>query len=406
MGFAALGLAFGLIPLAAAGIAAAGVMVVIVAPEVALAVFLSAGIIKSNPLLSAVPMDLTVLSGAAVGAGVVIRLIRTGVPPLPWGTAIFPLLAGFGLLSVLWSPFPEKGLEKAVLFETLPMLAFFSPFFLVRRRTELIRFLITVVAIGLMVALTAEKTDVASNPLVAAGGNEIELAMAAGLGLLASFGYLFVVWPNITRLIWLAPATLLAVTILKAGSRGVLIGTVLGLLFLTVWLSMGQARTRRALFAVLAAAAVTAVIAGPQLAGSDAAEKYRSGIFSTNPANVIRSRDYVFREGVILFAAHPLGMGLGGYEDKTNERYPHNLILEYGTELGLLAVLLFVGLYVLSWRALSWDRVRGTPEAALCGALLILYGIESLVSFGPNESRPLWFTMGLALSLPAFRADR
>jgi O-antigen ligase len=405
LGIAALGVAYDLKVLAAAGVAAAGGLVILRMPEVMLAVFLSAGVVKSNPLMSSVPGDLTVAAGAGVAVAIAIRVFRKGIPPLPGPAAIVPVLAAFGLLSVLWSPFPEKGLEKAALFETLAMLAFFSPFVLVRRRTELIRFFIAMVVIGLFVALTAEETGHPSNPVVAAGGNEIELAMAASIGLLGAFGYLFVVWPNFTRLVWLAPATLLATTIVKAGSRGVLIGTVLGLLFLTIWLAMAGARARRVLFVVLAVASVAVVVAGPQLAG-EAADKYRSGIFSTNPAEIIRSRDYVFVQGVELFRENPLGLGLGGFEDKTNERYPHNLVLEYGSELGVLAVILFLGLYWLAWRSLSRPGVRGSPEGAVCGALLIVYGVEALVSFGPNESRPLWFVIGLCLALPHFRRDR
>ena len=334
-----------------------------------------------------------------------IRVLRSGVPPLPGPTAIFPLLAGLAVLSVLWSPYPEKGLEKALLFQTLTMLAFFSPLVLVRQRTVLIRFMATAVALGMFVALTAEETGHPSNPLVAAGGNEIELAMAAALALLAAFGYLFVVWPNATRVLWLIPAALLATTILKAGSRGVLAGTAVAMLFLTVWLATSGTRVRRALLAVVAVAAVVAVVAGGDLAG-EAADKYRSGLFSTNASSIIRSRDYVFVQGVELFAAHPMGTGAAGFEAATNERYPHNLILEYGTEQGIPAVALFVFLFVAAWLSLLRSHVRRTPEAAIVGALLILYGVEALVSFGPNESRPLWFALGLALALPHFRTDR
>ena len=90
-----------------------------------LALFLSAGIIKSNPALSGVPVDLTLLSGAGVASPMLVRVLRSGVrrcrgPPSS-------ALAGLAVLSVLWSPYPEKGLEKALLFQTLTMLAFFAP---------------------------------------------------------------------------------------------------------------------------------------------------------------------------------------------------------------------------------------------------------------------------------------
>ena len=150
-------------------------------------------------------------------------------------------------------------------------------------------------------------------------------------------------------------------------------------------------------------AAVVAVVAGGDVAG-EAADECRAGCSRRTRASVIRSRDYVFVQGV---QASPLTQwarerpARGGHQ----RRYPHNLILEYGTEQGIPAVVLFV-FCVAAWLSLLRTHVRRTPEAAIVGALLILYGVEALVSFGPNESRPLWFALGLALALPHFRTDR
>lgn len=406
VGLAAIGVAAQIKLLLAAGVLLSGSLVLVVAPELIYIVFLSAGVLKSNPDLSGIPADLTALCAAAVVVAIGLRVARDGMPPLPAPVAIVPVLAAFSLLSVLWSDLPERGLEKAFIFETFTALAFFAPFFLLRTRSQLIRFMVGAVAIGLFVALTAVKLDHPSNPLVAAGGNEIELALVSGFGLLAAVGYLFVIgagkWWS---LVWIAPATLLGTTILKSGSRGGLVGTALGLIFVVAWLATVRGRGRGPLLAVLAAVAVVAVIAGPQLTG-EATNKYRDQLFTTNTAGVIESRDYFLRAGWELAAAHPLGTGLAGYEAATHEKYPHNIALEYGSELGLPGLALFVGLFVAAWFGLSHPAARRTPEAAICGALLILFGMEALVSFGPNESRPLWFAMGFALALPHFRTDR
>jgi hypothetical protein len=39
----------------------------------------------------------------------------------------------------------------------------------------------------------------------------------------------------------------------------------------------------------------------------------------------------------------------------------------------------------------------------ICGALIVLFLVQALITNGPNDSRPLWFTLGLALALPQFR---
>lgn len=404
---AGLGAATDLKLLLGLGVLIAGAAVIMVAPEVFYALFLSAGIIKVNPLLAAVPGDLTLLTAAAVSVALVLSLVRDGVPPLPTPAAIYPLLAALGLLSVFWTDLPEVGLEKAVIFESLTALSFISAFILVRTRTQLMRFMMAIVAIALLVALTAEETGHQAHAFVAAGSgtNEIELALMSGFGLMAAFGYLFVVDRHAWGVLWIVPATIFATTILKAGSRGVLIGTVLGLVFLLVWLGVAGGRGRRLLLVVLVGGAVAAVVGGPQLTGG-ATTKYKTELFSSNPADVLRQRNWYFTQGWELTAAHPFGTGLAGYEAATGERYPHNIVLEYGSELGIPGVALFLALFIAAWRSLTSGAARYTPEAAVVGALLVLFATESLVSLGPNESRPLWFTIGLALSLPHFRTDQ
>jgi O-antigen ligase len=407
LGFAVLGILAKLPVLAGLGLLLAGGVVVVVAPELLYALFLSAGIIKANPVFASVPGDLTIATAGAISLAMLVRVLRGGVPPLPAATAIFPALAALGLLSVFWSDLPGTGLSKALLFETMTLLAFFSPFILIRTRSQLTRFMVAIVGIALFVALTAEKTGHPSKPLVAAGGNEIELALICGFGLLAAFGYLLVIGKSGWGVLWMIPAAYLAYTILQAGSRGVLVGAGLALLFLIVRLALARARARGLLLAIVAAAVIAVVAAGPQLFG-EATGKYQSELFSitSNPATVLRQRDWYFSQGMELAVAHPLGTGSAGYQAATGEKYPHNLVLEYASEQGIPGLVLFLALFVAAWRALLRPALRGTPEAAVCGALLILFAVESLVSFGPNEARPLWFALGLALALPNLRTDR
>ena len=64
---------------------------------------------------------------------------------------------------------------------------------------------------------------------------------------------------------------------------------------------------------------------------------------------------------------------------------------------------MMLALIAAAWRA----RLRGpgghSPESAICGALILLGLVQALITNGPNDSRPLWFVLGLALALPQLR---
>jgi hypothetical protein len=388
------------------GVAAASlaVLLVVVVPEVLIAVFLAAGTIKANPLLAAFPGDLTIAGAGAVAVAMVVRMARLGVPPVPRAAAAYPLLAAFMALSVLWSPDPETGLSKVATFETLTLLAFVSPFVLIRSRAQLQRLMVALVAIGLFVALTAVEGPNTQAPLIAAGGNEIELALYCAWGMLAAVGYLLIAGRSPLRLLWLAPAVLLGLTMVQAGSRGVLAGAGLALAFLTVQMALFRMPGRPMFLAVVGSGAIAVVLAGAQVAGG-ATEKYTNYLFGANVQSILIGRQWILGQGLRLSIDHPLGLGAGGFQWSTGWTYSHNMFFELSSELGMLSVALVVALIVAAWRA----RLRGpgarSRESAICGALLLLFLVQALITNGPNDARPLWFTLGLCLALPALRAS-
>jgi hypothetical protein len=402
IGVAAVGRAAGLEPLLVAGSAATAVLAVIACPEAVVAVFLAAGTLKANPVFASVPGDLTVLSAAGVSAAMTIRVLRDGVPRLPRAAALFPALAVLMLLSVLWSPDPETGLRKAKAFETLTLIAFACPFVLLRTRAEVTRLMVCLVLVGLFVSQTAVRTDHPAAPLVAAGGNEIELAAYAAWGMLAALGYLLLVGRGPLSLLWVAPAALLGVTVVQAGSRGILAGTVLAIAFLAAQAALYRLPGRARLLAVVGAGALVAALVGDRLAGG-ATHKYTHYLFHANLDSLLIGREWILTRGWELSIAHPFGLGAGGFDWATGWDHSHNMFFELSSEQGMIAVALATALIAAAWRA----RLRGpggrSPESAICGAVILLFLVQAFITNGPNDSRPLWFMLGLALALPQYR---
>src|SRR5690348_9684623 len=73
---ALLGMIGGITMLMLAGLALAGLLAVLLAPELALALFLVAGGIKKNPALSGFPVDLTLLAALLVLIAIGAKLLQ------------------------------------------------------------------------------------------------------------------------------------------------------------------------------------------------------------------------------------------------------------------------------------------------------------------------------------------
>jgi hypothetical protein len=386
-------------PLFAAGAAAVLVLAIVYVPEFVLAVFLAAGAVKSNPALSGVPVDLTGLTAGCVVVAMLIRVRRDGLPVVPRVAAIYGVLLGLMLLSTLWSPDPATGVHKAATFGTLTLVAFLAPFVLIRTRAQMIRLMVAFVAVGLFVALTAVHTNHPAEPLIAAGSNEIELALYAGWGMLAALGYLVSIGRSPLRVLWLAPAALLALTVAQAGSRGVLAGGGLAIAFIVGQILLYRLPGRRLVVAAVMLGAIAVLASGAALTGG-ATGKYSRGLFHANLQSLLIGRDWILMRGWELSIAHPIGIGAGGFQWVTGWAESHNMFFEFSSELGMGSVVLVIWLIVAAWRA----RLRGpggrSPESTVTGAFILLFVILALFTNGIADSRPLWFVLALALALP------
>ncbi|HEX8744811.1 MAG TPA: O-antigen ligase family protein [Thermoleophilaceae bacterium] len=387
-----------LVALGGAIIAALGAFLI---PQLLLAAFLVAGGLKAAPWLAALPVDLTLLTAAGVLAAIVVRASKPdGIRPMPYATLLALALAALVGLSVIWSPAPDLGLDKALRFQTFTMIAFFAPFVLVRSRGDLTRLMLFVVAASLVVALTAVPGTDPNQPLTVAGGNsEIELALYASSGIVAAI-YLLLALTSPWRILLVVPAVMLAETVIAAGSRGVLIGTIFAGLVIAA-MAVWRSRSKVVPIALIACAVIAAISFGAEVAGPAASAKYQ-GLFGGGAGpETLGKRNFLVQDGIQMFLAHPMGNGASGYQAEIGFPYPHNAFVEVAAEQGVIGLALLTGLIVAAFVATRRAREGPlSPEAILTAGLLIVLVSDAMVSQTYTQFRELWFAMGLALAVP------
>jgi O-antigen ligase len=396
---AAIGLAADSRPVVGLGAALVAILGAFLAPQLMLAVFLVAGGLKTAPFLAGVPGDLTLLTAAGVLAAMGIRSVKKdGIPVFPLGSILAVAITALVVLSVLWSPAPDLGLDKALRFQTLTMLAFFAPLVLVRSRGDLTRLMILLVGVSLVVALSAVPGTAPNQPLTIAGGeSEIELALYASTGVVAAV-YLMLVGRARLRFLWAVPAVMLATTVIDAGSRAVLVGTFVALVVIGLRAVVG-ARHKIVPIAVMVAGIVVAVSFVSNLSGP-AAAKYQ-GLFSGSETQTLGKRNFLIQDGIDMAFAHPMGRGASGYQFETFLAYPHNAFVEIAAEQGVIGLALLLVLMFAAFRSSLRAREGPfSPESIVAGGLLIVLITDAMVSQTFTQFRELWFAMGLALALP------
>jgi O-antigen ligase len=372
----------------------------VLAPQLLLALFLVAGGLKTAPFLSGVPVDLTLLTAAGVLVAVGLRASRPdGLHPFPPASVLAIALAALIALSVLWAPDPALALDKAYRFEIFTLLAFYAPLVLVRSRSDLTRLMIFLVATSLLIALTAVPGKYPNQPLTIAGGkSEIELALYAGAGVVAAVGYLMLVSKSRWRVLWVIPAVVMANTVIEAGSRGALIGSMVTLVVIGVMV-VARSRTRYVPVAFGVAAVVAAVVVGSQLTGP-AAAKYQGLFGGEAPVQTLGKRNFLMRSGIEIARDYPMGRGAAGYEADTGFAYPHNALVEVAAEQGIIGLGLLLALIVAAFRsALRAREGPLSPEAIVVIGLLIILVADAMVSQTFTQFRLLWFAFGLAFAV-------
>ena len=191
-------------------------------------------------------------------------------------------------------------------------------------------------------------------------------------------------------------ATLLLVGTLQLliASRAAASLFVVGMLVQFTFMGQGgRAGRRRGVIAAGLAAAVAGVLASPLGSG------FLLRFTSLRELGSITIRIWYWREAWLRLVEHlPLGLGLGqgyAYADKLQNIDPHNYWLVVGSELGVLGLLLWAAVLVITWRAVG--RLGSAPEMRgrvfALQVAFVLAQLHTLVepTFQGTQYQFLWF---------------
>jgi len=123
-----------------------------------------------------------------------------------------------------------------------------------------------------------------------------------------------------------------------------------------------------------------------------------------HPSEAMGTRNDLMWLGARMFSEHPIfGVGAQGFRylspNPLTYNYPHNLFLELGSEMGVVAVMAFLALALCAFREIF--RQMREPFAHLNSLaptvflLLIYVFLDAMVSGDMNDLRFMWCVFGL-----------
>lgn len=374
-------------------------------PEPALVAFLFAG---TFTLGTAVPIDVGILLGGVVFVVVLMRVRTEGMQRVPPESWLFVALLGLLIVGLAYSKAPAYGIPKITRFASLGALALFSPLVLLRDARSVRRFFYSIILVGVTLSIDAIVVGVLTGNagrLVAFGGGPITLARAAALALGGCL--VFAGWER-RSLVWGLPVGFVCLWALAgSGSRGPGLA-LLSALFALGAVSLLRLRVSRP---VMVAVVVGLVILGSgvwQVAGTVATSRYAL-FLSGDPGTSGAARLRATAEAEQLIFRYPFtGTGSGSfYAYEPWMRYPHNMLLEVGSENGLVALSLLLAVLI----GAAWRAMRGVLDAPglLTNLLFVSLAVawaNSLVSGDLNDNMMLCALIGLALSGVVTRGGR
>jgi O-antigen ligase len=379
----------------------AAVLFLVRQPLALLTLFLYVGLFKQETVVQAMPIDATLGLGALLATVCFVRFASGRARRLPYGLALTLAVVGLALVGSLgWTPAPAYGTEKAEKFLSLTLLAAVAPFFLIEDESDLRRFFSWTVVIALAAAMLAL---VHPPP---PGAERLELGAAAntiGSAQLLCTAAIVLLLGALAKRTWRLRATAMGVGLIvvatAVGSRGPLLALALALgVTAAVWVMRVPRKMVPLLLAVVAGLAVVPFVSLPETSGQRLAAAARDPI-ATFQEN---SRSFLYRQALELINEQPLrGVGAGGFNSVSPDKWPHNLFLELWSELGVVTtvvvaasiVAVLVGLYRTAWR-LPEGPSRQLVYVVTGVFLFYLFAVQ--VSGDINENRAFWAVLGVA----------
>jgi O-antigen ligase len=366
-----------------------GGVVILLAGWIALSITIAVALGRELPPL-AVFLSIPVLSTAALAAWMLVRL---GASPAP----------GYGQQKV------QLFLAGNVMFMLGGVIAGWRP-----KQLRLLLKLVFLVSfagaavLGYQFLTGGAKATLPDRFTLSASDDPIALGRDSAGGLLIGIYLLLTVRSSTTRLLLALSVPVLAIALVAAGSRGPVVGVMAGLVVFAALTVSSRGARRRLLSlagAVLGSVIVVPIVV-PQAAVSRSLEIFAvsGGGLSSN------GRTGLWGDAVSTFASHTfMGIGTGGFSAvQVAEAYPHSLLLEVASELGVVGLALVTAMVVgivvrliTSWRQAAADEQR--LDTALILALFSTGFVNALFSGALPDNRVVWLWAGVGVGLSGAR---
>lgn len=323
------------------------------------------------------------------------------------------VLLGLMLLRLGASPDFAYGSTKVQLYIADALIFLVGAIFVGSRRDDLRLFFYVLLAITAAGALLFLFKLVTGGVSATVGGrfslsaNEypIELGRDSADGLIIAIYVMLAASTSRARTWAFAVAPALAVALVAAGSRGPVLAFVFGLAALLA-LTATDARARRRLALVAGVLLLTTIIV-PLVVPGSAIGRSLSAIIGSASGLSSNGRSELWSVALATFSHHlAFGLGTGGFAALgTGLLYPHNILLEVATELGLvgaIALLVFLGSSIRRLVRL-WRSTEGADQltSALLISLFTMAFINACFSGAIQDNREIWLWSGLAIGMGA-----
>lgn len=385
----------------------AGIAVLLVYPELALALYVVIGDLKGDERVASIlSVDLTLALGAIILCGIALNLLR-GKPTvrMPASFLLYIALITLMIASLVYTPVFDAGLEKLGRFLTVTGLVIVAPFFILTTPQALKRFFAGFAAIAFVICAYSFTQLGGSERLVTPSSNTIGLGhVACSLILLIWFTCMPKLSFSKRMLIYPALAVPL-MALIGSGSRGAAIALGAAILMSLI--------LYRRFVADLACLTVLGFAVIPFIRIPEASFEYLGTLTNSRSVDSLLSfRAELLGYGWQLLRQHPLlGVGIQGFRYHSLNaglyNWPHNIFLEIACELGIPAALIVCVIFGSAIRE-SLRQMRDVLSPYLTfsyvSAALLLVGIVNSLNTGDiNSDRSSWLFISLVFVVGGLR---
>ncbi|MBS4190671.1 O-antigen ligase family protein [Bacillus sp. FJAT-49705] len=389
--------------------------------EMFFAIFLFSGVFKESLNLS---IDISALFLVLTGLSILYRLSRNTSIAKYARMPLFITMLIFGLLlfSYMFTPSQIYATEKIIKFAVVTMPAIVFPFFLFKDKQSIVRFLLYLSVLSVILsAVMLPSIFLRGSSIGFIGfndGNYQGLARLNGVALIILI-FLFLIGESSkkVKLISFFSIILVSFVLFSTGSRMPLVAFALSLiyaLYKSVRIKRGFIYIRKGTKVLLASIILGSVIlVGLATKGFFDTIIYRFSVLFTESSSA-DGRTERMESAFDTFQNHVIfGGGIGSfplyYSGLDASDYPHNIVLEILSELGLVGLFIFSLYFILSiYRGmiLKIDRSRFNNSVHLTVICLFIYYLaNSMVSGDINSNRALYVFMSIMCIIPFVDKD-